>query len=298
MIRYAGWNPEQEESHWQDFSDKCQGSVLQWSNIESRLIEEAANPMTVLIDKAVQSLYTKGKSSYPEYIADWQQTNDCGSWGTCNAVDLTQVFLTYRYIESMVYRTFKPWVYGVAKCLAGDHADNGMSISMALQHITTRGVLPADLPGLPKYSGTLQKQLLKNCTAFYNEWKDKAIMHDVSVVRLPMDFDAWQLWAKTGRMIVYGTTQETRKKGNFFVESGRTSHCEACGGNFDPATGSITKVSSWPDSSGRPEGWGWITPATTKNIIKGGARYGAAFGIWEFTRRDTTPDFSGIGHTS
>ena len=249
-------------------------------------------PMTATVAEAVKRLYGAGKSSFPEYIAGNQETNDCGSCGTCNAVDLTQIFQAYRYVETQVYRTFKPWVYGVGKCLVGDHADNGMSISLALQHITTHGVLPADLPGLPKYSGSLQKQLLRNCNAFYAEWKDKAIMHDVSVVRLPMNFDAWQLWAKTGRMIVYGTTQKTLKKGNYFVESGRTSHCEACGGNVDPTTGSITKVSSWG------EGWGWITPSTTKNIISGGIRYGAAFGIWRFTRRDTKPDYSGLGHTS
>ncbi len=289
---FTGWNPEQEERDFEIFSDKCRGSVLSWSDVEAQVVAEAASPMTVSIRQAVETLYAEGRSSYMEYVYGNQETNDCGSWGTGNATDLTQVYQTYRGVESKVYRTFKPWIYGVGKCLVGDHYDNGMSISLAMQHIATHGVLPADLPGLPKYSGSLQKQLLRNCTDFYNTWKDHAVAHDVVVVKLPMNFEAWQLWAKTGRWIVYGTTQKTLIKNGVVYEAGRTSHCEACGGNVELATGSITKVSSWGDGSG------WMSPSVTKKVIAGGTRYGSAFGIWGFTRRECAPDYSGLGRTS
>jgi hypothetical protein len=219
-----------------------------------------------------------------------QETNDCCSWGTANGIDLTQVAQTLRGIETTVFRTFKPWIYGVGKCLAGQHADNGMSVSLAMKHITQYGVLPEDLPGLPKYSGALQRQLLtkRDGQEFFRQWKDQAVQFDIEVVRMPLDYDTWYLWAASGRNIVYGTTQRLANRNGEWIVSGSTNHCRTAGFPVRPSDGAMSDTNSWND------GTGLMKPNVAKSVIAKSHPYGA-FGIYRIARRNGKPDYSGLG---
>ena len=235
-MNYTGWNPQDEERDFSEYSGLCksgllQGHIYEWSDVKSQIINEAQSRFTTPICKAVAGLALLGKSTYKEYHFARQETNDCTSWGTCNGFDLTQVAQTHRGIETECFRTFKPWVYGVGKSLAGQHSDNGMSISLAMKHITQYGMLPADLPGLPRYSGALQKQLLRarDGKAFFDQWKDHAVQYDVDVVRLPLDYEVWLLWSASGRNIVYGTTQRIVNRRMEWELNGATRHAMTAG---------------------------------------------------------------------
>ena len=288
-MNYTGWNPQDEEKDFADYSELCKGNVLEWKDVETQIVREAQNPFITPITRAVADLYQFSKSSYREYIFSRQGTNDCCSWGTANGIDLTQVAQAMRGIETEVFRSFKPWIYGVGKCLAGQHADNGMSISLAMKHITQYGILPEDLPGLPRYSGALQKQLLSKAdgTAFFNKWKDQAVQYDIDVVRLPLDYEVWYLWAASGRNIVYGTTQRLANRNGEWVLDGRTNHCMTAG--FPVRNdGSISNTNSWND------GTGLMKPGIAKQVIAKSHPYGA-FGIYQIARRNAKADYSGLG---
>ena len=286
-MNHTGWNPQDEERDFADYSELCKGNVLEWNDVEAQIVREAQNQVTAPIHLSVAALYQLGKSSYDEYLFSRQETNDCCAWGTANGIDLTQIAQAMRGIETEVFRTFKPWIYGVGKCLAGQHNDNGMSISLAMKHITQYGILPEDLPGLPRYSGALQKQLLKDGRVFFNQWKDKAVQYDIDVVRLPLDYDVWYLWAASGRDIVYGTTQRLAKSGMEWFLNGKTNHCMTAG--FPVRTdGSISNTNSWND------GTGFMKPGIAKQVIAKSHPYGA-FGIYQIARRNAKPDYSGLG---
>jgi hypothetical protein len=261
---------------------------LNWSDIESQLVREAANPFTMTIPEAVRKLQQAGKSSYQDYAFGRQETNDCCSWGTANGIDLTQIAQALRGIETECFRSFKPWIYGVGKCLAGQRSDNGMSVSLAMKHITQYGILPEDLPGLPKYSGAVQKQLLRSGKTFFEQWKDKAIMFDIDVVRVPLDYEAWYLVAASGRNIVYGTTQRLAKKNGEWYANGKTNHCRTAGFPVRPSDGAMSDTNSWND------GTGLMSPKVAKQVIARSHNYGA-FCIYRIARRNSQPDYSGLG---
>jgi hypothetical protein len=288
------WRLEDEEKDYTDYSGLCRsgllrGNVYEWSDVKSQIIAEAQQPFTAGITQAVSALHLLGKSSYRDYSFGRQETNDCTSWGTCNGIDLTQVAQTHRGIETELFRTFKPWIYGVGKCLAGQHADNGMSISLAMKHITEHGVLPEDLPGLPRYSGALQRQLLtkRDGTAFFNQWKDHAVQYDIDVVRLPLDYDVWYLWAASGRNIVYGTQQRLANRNGEWVLDGGTKHAMTAGFPVR-SDGSISNTNSWND------GTGFMKPSIAKTVIAKSHPFGA-FGIYRIARRNSQADYSGLG---
>jgi hypothetical protein len=285
------WRPQDEEKDYAEYSGLCQsgflrGNVYEWSDVQSQIVAEAQNVFGTQIYQAVSGLYLFGKSSYREYHFGRQETNDCTSWGTCNGFDLTQVGQAFRGIETEVFRTFKPWVYGIGKCLAGQHADNGMSVSLAMKHITQHGMLPEDLPGLPRYSGALQKQLLRDGKTFFNQWKDQAVQYDVDVVRLPLDYEVWYLWAASGRYIVYGTTQRMGNRNGEWILDGKTNHCMTAGFPVRK-DGGITNVNSWGDR------YGFMKPDIAKHVIAKSHPYGA-YGIYKIARRNAKPDFSGL----
>ena len=293
-MNYTGWNPQDEERDFAEYSGLCQkgllrGHVLEWSDVKSQIMNEAKNPFTTPIARAVMDLHSFDKSTYERYYFGRQETNDCTSWGTCNGFDLTQVGQAYRGIETEVFRTFKPWVYGVGKSLAGQHSDNGMSISLAMKHITEHGLLPEDLPGMPRYSGTLQKQLLRarDGKAFFDKWKDQAVQFDVDVVRLPLDYEVWLLWAASGRNIVYGTTQRIANRNGEWVLNGSTRHAMTAGFPVRD-DGSISNTNSWND------GTGFMKPDIGTKVIAGSHPFGA-FGIYQITRRNAKADYSGLG---
>ena len=288
MENYTGWRPQDEEADFADYSELCRGNILEWKDIETQIVREAKNPFMTAITPAVAELHLLRKSSYREYFFGRQETNDCTSWGTANGIDLTQVGQAFRGIETEVFRTYKPWIYGVAKCLAGQHSDNGMSISLAMKHITQYGVLPEDLSGLPRYSGALQKQLLRTGRDFFNQWKDKAVHYEIDVVRLPLDFDAWYLFAASGRNIVYGTRQRLANKGFEWQLAGSTNHCMTAGFPVRNTDGAISNTNSWND------GTGFMTPSVAKQVIAKSHLYGA-FGIYQIARRNSKPDYSGLG---
>ena len=293
-MNYTGWNPPDEERDFAEYSGLCKkgllrGHVYEWNDVKSQIINEAQNGFTTPIERAVMDLHQFDKSTYERYYFGRQETNDCTSWGTCNGFDLTQVGQAYRGIETEVFRTFKPWVYGVGKCLAGQHSDNGMSISLAMKHITQYGLLPDDLPGMPRYSGALQKQLLrlKDGKAFFDKWKDQAVQYDVDVVRLPLDYEVWLLWAASGRNIVYGTTQRIANRDGEWVLNGSTRHAMTAG--FPVRNdGSISNTNSWND------GTGFMKPDIAKQVIAKSHPFGA-FGISQIARRNAKADFSGLG---
>jgi len=293
-MNYTGWNPQDEERDYAEYSGLCQkgllrGHVLEWSDVKSQIIDEAQNAFTTTIERAVMELHQFDKSTYERYHFGRQETNDCTSWGTCNGFDLTQVGQAYRGIETECFRTFKPWVYAVGKNLAGQTSDNGMSISLAMKHITQYGILPEDLPGLPRYSGALQKQLLRprDGRAFFDQWKDKAVQYDVDVVRLPLDYNVWLLWAASGRSIVYGTTQRIANHNGEWVLNGSTRHAMTAG--FPVRNdGSISNTNSWND------GTGFMKPDIARKVIAGSHPFGA-FGIYQIARRNAREDYSGLG---
>jgi hypothetical protein len=159
-----------------------------------------------------------------------------------------------------------------------------------MKHITQYGILPADLPGLPRYSGALQRQLLtkRDGQEFFNKWKDKAVQFNIDVVRMPLDYDAWLLWSASGRNIVYGTTQRLAKRGMEWELDGSTNHCRTAG--FPVRTdGSISDTNSWND------GTGFMKPGIAKRVIAKSHPYGA-FGIYRIAPRNAKPDFSGLGN--
>jgi hypothetical protein len=135
-----------------------------------------------------------------------------------------------------------------------------MSISLAMRHITEYGILPEDLPGLPRYSGALQKQLLraKEGREFFNKWKNHAVQFEIDTVRLPLDFEAWQLFAASGRTIVYGTTQRIANRNGEWVLNGNTRHAMAAGFPVRPSDGAISNTNSWND------GTGFMTPSISR----------------------------------
>lgn len=290
LQQFTGWKFEDEEKDFEIFSTKCCGSVVSWSGIEEQLVREAQNPFETSIDEAVADLASRNLCAYEKYVFGVQETNDCGGWGTANAVDVTRLYQIRRGIEGIAFRTSKVWNYSLAKYLAGDRRDNGMSISLAMQHISQHGVLPDDLPGMPRYSASLQKQVLRNGGEFYESWKDKAILCDIQVVKLPMDFDAWLLFASTGRMIVYGTRQSIAVTNGECRDGGSTNHCMTAGGRVRTSDKAIMNVNSWPGES-----WGFMKPELTKRVISRGLSYGSAFGIWNFAPREAPPNYSGIG---
>jgi len=293
-MNHSGWNPQDEERDFAEYSGLCksgllQGNVYEWNDVKSQIITEANNRFTTPIDKAVTGLHLLGKSTYKEYIFGRQETNDSTSWGTCNGFDLTQVGQAHRGLETEVFRTFKPWVYGVGKSLAGQHSDNGMSISLAMKHITEHGLLPEDLPGVPRYSGALQKQLLRaqDGRAFFNQWKDHAVQYEVDVVRLPLNYEVWLQFAASGRCIVYGTTQRIANRNGQWVLNGSTRHAMTAGFPVLP-DGSISNTNSWND------GTGLMKPDIARTVIAKSHPFGA-FGILQITRRNSMPDYSGLG---
>ncbi|MCL2710446.1 MAG: hypothetical protein FWE95_06170 [Planctomycetaceae bacterium] len=286
------WRSEDEERDFSEYSGLCKsgllcGNVYEWNDVKAQITAEAQTPFTTPIAGAVSGLHLRGRSVYPIYFFGRQETNDCTSWGTCNGVDLTQVAQSHRGIETELFRTFKPWVYGVGKCLAGQSADNGMSISLAMKHITQYGVLPEDLPGLPRYSGALQRQLLRDGRAFFNQWKDKAVQYEIDVVRLPLDYEVWLLWASSGRNIVYGTGQRLANRNGEWVRDGSTKHCMTAGFPVRD-DGSISNTNSWND------GTGFMKPDIARAVIAQSNSYGA-FGIYRIARRNSQPNYSGLG---
>jgi hypothetical protein len=164
-----------------------------------------------------------------------------------------------------------------------------MSVSLAMKHITQYGILPADLPGLPRYSGALQRQLLtkRDGQEFFLQWKGRAVQFDIEVVRLPLDYDAWLLWSASGRNIVYGTTQRLAKRGTDWELDGSTNHCRTAGFPVR-SDGSISDTNSWND------GTGFMKPGIAKQVIAKSHPYGA-FGIYRIAPRNAKPDYSGLG---
>jgi hypothetical protein len=289
------WRIQDEEQDYQDYAALCRsgevkGTILEWRDVEAQIAAEAKTPFTAYIDHLAVTLSQRGKSRYPLYAFGRQETNDCCAWGTSNGVDLTVLARAWRGEETTAFRTFKPWVYGVGKCLAGQNRDNGMSVSLAMKHITACGVLPDDLPGLPRYSGAVQKELLRTGKAFYEKWKEQAVPYEVDVVRMPLDYEAWYLAAASGRNIVYGTQQRLSKKGGTgdWVPDGSTNHCRTCGFPVRPSDGAISDTNSWND------GTGFMSPAAAKKVIAKSHSYGAYL-IWRIARRDSKPDYSGLG---
>ena len=287
-MEYTGWRPQDEEKDFADYSGLCKGNILEWKDVEAQIAAEARSPFTMPIQQAAAGLHLLGKSSYNEYRFGKQETNDCASWGTANGIDLTQIAQALRGIETEAFRTFKPWIYGVGKCLAGQYRDNGMSISLAMKHITQYGILPDDLPDLPRYSGALQKQLLRDGRTFYNRWKDKALMFEIDVVRMPLDYDAWYLFAASGRNIVYGTTQRLAKRNGEWQLDGSTNHCRTAGFPVRTSDKAMSDTNSWND------GTGFMKPGVAKQVIAKSHPYGA-FGIYRIARRNARPDYSGLG---
>jgi hypothetical protein len=292
-LEFTGWRQEDEERDFEKFKINCEsglccGKILNWSDVESQISLESKNPVITPIQRVAQTLYSEGNSVYSKYIFGRQETNDCGSWGTSNGIDLTQLFQAWRGIETKIYRTFKPWIYGVAKCMNGSHRDNGMSISLAMNWVTQYGILPDDLSNLPKYSGQLQQTLLRSGERFFEQWKSQAILYDIEVVQLPLDFDVWYSWAASGRYIVYGTTQRLGKRGDEWELDGSTNHCRCCGAPVEPKAKKITDVNSWDD------GDGFMSAEIAKKVIAKASRYGC-FGIYRIARRNEQTNYSGLG---
>jgi hypothetical protein len=289
------WRLEDEEKDFADYQAFCQSglvrsNVYEWKDVEAQIVAEARNPFVRAIDQTVAGLHLLGKSSYKEYFFGRQETNDCTSWGTANGIDLTQVAKAQRGFETEIFRTYKPWLYGVAKSIVGQHSDNGMSISLAMRHITEHGILPEDLQGLPRYSGALQKQLLRarEGRAFFDQWKSKAVPFEIDVVRLPLNYDAWYLFAASGRNIVYGTGQRIANRNGEWVLNGSTRHAMTAGFPVRPSDGAISNTNSWND------GTGFMSPSIARAVIAKSNVFGA-FGIYRIARRNSTPDFSGLG---
>ena len=294
-MQFTGWRPEDEEKDFADYCELCQSGLLksnvyEWKDVESQITAEARNPFTRPIEQAVAELFERGKSSYARFGKSRQETNDCTSFGTGHGIDLTQVAQATRGIETEVFRTFQPWIYGVGKCLANQNSDNGMSISLALRHITQHGVLPADLPGLPRYSGALQKQLLAPRAGrdFFNQWKDQAVQFEIDTVRLPLDYEAWYLFSASGRGIVYGTSVRITLRNGEWAINGNWRHAMATTGRVRPRDGAIGNINSHGD------GDGFMTPSVAAAVIRGSNMFGA-FGIMRVARRNSTPDYSGLG---
>jgi hypothetical protein len=266
--------------------------VLQWSDVENELKFEAQNPMTESIESVIKKLFDAGRSRYSQYVYGRQETNDCMSWGTSNMVDLTIAYQSYkRAVETELYRTAKYWVYGVGKSMNNQHSDSGMSVPLAMQWISKNGVLPEDVEGLPKYSGSLQKQLLGASAGrdFYNKWKSVAVEYDVDVVPLPMNVEAWQLWAMTGRFIAYGTNLRISLQNGVWRANGSWAHAMCAGAPWYP-DGAITNINSHGDGQGK------LPKDVLGQIISGGRGYGSAFGIWKFRRRGlNSVDYSTLG---
>jgi hypothetical protein len=144
-------------------------------------------------------------------------------------------------------------------------------------------------PITPGYSGTLQRALLtkREGEQFFQQWKDKAIQFDIDVVRMPLDYEAWYLWAASGRNIVYGTELKLAKSGIEWQPSGKTRHCRTAG--FPVRTdGSISDTNSWND------GTGFMKPSVAKAVIAKSHPFGA-FGIYKIAPRNAKPDYSGLG---
>ena len=161
-----------------------------------------------------------------------------------------------------------------------------------MKHITEYGLLPEDLPGLPRYSGALQKQLLRarDGKAFFNQWKEHAVQYEVDVVRLPLDYEVWLQWAASGRYIVYGTTQRIVNRRQKWELDGATRHAMTAGFPVR-SDGAITNVNSWND------GAGLMRPDIARTVIAKSHPFGA-FGIFQITRRNAMPDYSGLGGVS
>jgi hypothetical protein len=291
---YNGWRSEDEPQDFENFAQLCDsgmccGKIREWDDVKFELLSHAITPVKTNVREAVKVLHAAGKSNYTNYEFGAQETNDCCAWGTSNAIDMTMAAQALRGKETTIFRTHKAWVYGIGKYLVGQRRDNGMSISLAMQHVTKYGVLPQDIDGLPKYSGELQKSLLRNGKAFFEKWKDQAVIFDIEVVRMPLDYHAWFIASAAGRNIVYGTTVKLAKNKTTgdWVVSGTTNHCRTAGYPVR-ADGGITDTNSWNDGSG------FMSKQTAEKVIAGSSNYGA-YMIYSIARRNSKPDFSGLG---
>lgn len=284
-----GWRPDREEMDFEVYSQTCRGAIVTWSDIEEEIQRDAKNPERNGIDFIAHSLYVDGESEYEKYQAMIQQTNDCTSFGTMNACDLTQLFLAWRWAEHLCYRSHPAWIYGCGKGMNGQHADDGMSISLAMQWITQHGILPQGIPGLPAYSGALQKQLLRNPEPFFNQWKDSAVQYDIQCVSLPSNEEAWNLFIQSGRAIAYGTSTRIRKVNGLWQTNGRWSGHAMC---YCPpfVNGRGTNINSHGD------GWGGMDAAVLREIIRGTSSFGSAFGVYKIARKEVSPDYEMIGN--
>lgn len=292
MTQYLnGWDWRNEEKDFESFSTELKGNIIQFADVEAELQRDANNPATAGIDEIARTLYAEGYSTYDKFVIGRQDTNDCMSFGATVAFDLTQEYQTWRYKEHQCFRSHPCWVYGCGKYMMGERRNSGMTISSAMRWIVQEGMLPMDTPGVPAYSGALQVQLLRNGKAFYEQYKDHAVVYDITCVPLPADEEAWQLFIASGRAIAYGTFNLMRLRSDGMWEfSGQKGGHAMCMGPPLDDTKLPSNYNSWGEGRG-----GHVPRKVLQRIIQDTRSFGSAIGFHGFTPRVVTPNYQMIG---
>lgn len=90
-----------------------------------------------------------------------QEVGDCVSWGAANAINYTAAVQIARDgAPEEFHRAYPPWLYGASRVLIGNGKlrGDGSVGAWAAAAAQKYGVLRADAPGVPAYSGNVARQ--------------------------------------------------------------------------------------------------------------------------------------------
>ena len=197
-----------------------------------------------------------------EYVVGRQEIGDCVSWGMKQAGEIRQIIEIAMGQEEKWRPWFAPWIYAVSRNqIGGGLSGDGSLGSWAAAAVSKYGVLFADDPGVPPYSGSLARTWGSRSNVrnpVYEPFFKVAEDNPCVCVEVKTVEDAVKMIRDYRRPLTIASMRgfqmqpRTYRGKHVFVPSGTWAH-QMCFVEYDPELPALYRLNSWgPDAHGKP----------------------------------------------
>lgn len=243
-----------------------------------------------------RSLNRSGKLPLPLIPTYSQETGDCVSFGVKNAGERRQVTEIYAYGQEEVWKEwFAPWIYAISRNqIGGGMSGAGSTGAWGAAAVNQHGVLFADDPGVPSYSGNLadswgsSRNARSLESAVYGKYASVAKDNPIQIVECKSLQDV-TLFLRAHRPVAiasnWGFRVVTKNGRRFFTPSGSWSH-QMVWIQWDNTLQAAYRLNSWgADAHPNPlanetPGGAWNSGSDMEDELR--SRDVEAFAFWDF----------------